>query len=107
MDQPLTRGTYVQVGGSTYLIVQHDALEELPTLVGLPATPTPLPHRPPLVVRDETNQLWIHTFAPATLLRTDITTLARTAPNDVITIVDAALAALLQIGKLDTNLAGT
>lgn len=100
MDQPLTRGSYAQVGGVTYLVVQHDALEALPTFVGLPATATPLPHRPPLVLRDDTNDLWIHTFAPATLLRADISTIAGTAPDDILEIVDAALGALLHIGGL-------
>lgn len=100
MDQPIARGTYVAVGTSTYLVVQHDALAELPTLVGLPATEAPLPHRPPLVIRDDTNDLWIHTFAPATLLRTDVTAINGAASDDILDIVDTALAALLQIGTL-------
>ncbi len=100
MDQPLTRGSYAQVGGATYLVVQHEALAELPTFVGLPAAATPLPHRPPLVLRDDTNDLWIHTFAPATLLRTDVTAISGAASDDILDIVDTALAALLQIGTL-------
>lgn len=108
MDQPVARGTYVQVGAATYLVVQHDALEALPTFVGLPATATPLPHRPPLVLRDDTNKLWIHTFAPATLLRDDITAIAGSAPEDILTNIDAALGAILQIGTLNAaRLVGT
>jgi len=100
MDQPLTRGSYAQVGGATYLVVQHDALEALPTLIGLPATATPLPHRPPLIIRDDANNLWIHTFAPATLFRAEITNVSGNAPDNILEIVDAALGALLQIGGL-------
>ena len=108
MDQPLARGAYAQVGGSLYLNVQHDALDALPTFVGLPATATPLPHRPPLIVRDDTNDLWIHTFAPATLLRGDITAITGIAPDAVIATIGAALGALLHVGTLDTaaHLAG-
>ncbi len=100
MDQSLTRGSYVQVGDATYLVVQNDALEALPTFVGLPATATPLPHRPPLVIRDDANDLWIHTFAPATLLRDDITTIAASAPDSVMDPVTDALAGVLNLDSL-------
>ncbi len=97
MDQPVTRGSYAQVGGATYLVVQHDALEALPTFVGLPATSTSLPHRPPLVIRDDTNNLWIHTFAPATLLRRDVTNIQNTAPLDLLAVVETAISSILDL----------
>ncbi len=103
MDQPITRGTYIEVGTATYLVVQHDALAELPTLVALPSTTMPLPHRPPLIVRDNTYDLWIHAFAPATLLRTDITTVIGTAPVETLTEVDTALGAILDLETLPTS----
>jgi|GEM_PF-5231321 len=101
MDR-IARGDYVRAGGATYLVVQHDALAELPTLVVVPALPRPLPHRPPLVVRDDTNDVWIHTFAPATLLRGDITTVTGHATDEVLRSVEDALAALLELNPFET-----
>ena len=100
MDQPLARGTYIQAGGAAYLVVQHAALGELPTVVALPATVTPLPHRPPLIIRDNTNDLWIHTYAPATILKVDITATTGQAPN---TTTDTAAAALASIVDTPTG----
>ena len=101
MDR-IERGDYIQTGGNTYLVLQHNALNQLPTIVALPALPRPLPHRPPLVLRDNTNNLWIHTFAPATLLRTDITATVGHADNNLLQHATQAVAALLQLNPLQT-----
>ena len=101
MDR-IARGDYVRAGGATYLVVQHNALAELPTLVVVPALSRPLPHRRPLVVRDDANDVWVHTFAPATLLRGDITTVSGHAIDEVMRSVEDALAALLELNPLET-----
>ena len=101
MDR-IARGDYIRAGGATYLVVQHNALAELPTLVAVPALSRPLPHRRPLIVRDDTNDVWVHTFAPATLLRGDITTVSGHATAEVMRNVEDALAALLELNPLET-----
>lgn len=90
VDRPLARGDYAQVGVSVYLIIRRDALEALPTVIGLPATQAPLPHRLPLVIRDEANRLWIHAFAPATLLRGDTTATTQELPTPLMQAAPSA-----------------
>jgi hypothetical protein len=49
----------VQAGGNTYLVIQHDALEAMPTVIGLPATHAPLPAAAP------GRRLWRQSFGPS------------------------------------------
>ncbi|MPZ54657.1 MAG: hypothetical protein GEU79_18345 [Acidimicrobiia bacterium] len=96
----LSRGSYVSLDEDQYLVVQHDALDRLPTVVALPATPQPVAHRPPLVVVDSDNDLWIHTYAPATLWRDDLTFSGETISAEIMVAVDAGIASVVDVAVI-------
>lgn len=96
----LRRGSYVSLDEDQYLVVQHHALDRLPTVVALPATRQPVAHRPPLVVLDSDNDLWIHTYAPATLWRDDLTPSGTTISDELMVAVDAGIAAVVDVAVI-------
>ncbi len=102
MDRALTAGEYVQAGdGGTWLVIQHGGLAELPTVICLAATRTPLPHRSPLILWDDTNRWWIHTYAPAAVLRLAARPLGIQADSGLVDRAAAALT-LCTAARLDT-----
>ncbi len=99
MDQPVTKGDYAPFGDATYLIIQTDALANLPTVIGLPAQRQAPRHRPPLVLYDQEAQLWIHTYAPATLWRADLGPPIRRAATNLIARVETGIVAILGLSN--------
>ena len=91
MDESLTPGELLTVGGDTYVVVQHPALARLATVICLPATREPAAHRPPLIYHDPTTGLWVHTYAPVTVPRNSAYRLGRRIPSELVDTITAGL----------------